>query len=84
MANRIHHMCIDVRGVLGCNKNMLKKLFVDNETGKFLTADEAREHLMDCLSEGKEVIPFGEPCEGFSYKTGCPGHTPSPQSGEIK
>lgn len=24
--------------------------------------------------EGKRVIPIGEPCEGFSYQDGCPGH----------
>ncbi len=24
--------------------------------------------------EGVKVIPFGEPCEGFSYQTGCSGH----------
>lgn len=24
--------------------------------------------------QGKKVLPFGDPCDGFSYETGCPGH----------
>lgn len=38
------------------------------------TGDDVREFLLDCLSEGKEVIPMGTPCEGFDFKKGCPGH----------
>lgn len=72
---RIHHMCIDVRGALRWGNKLLKKLFVDKETGKYLTPQEAKEHLLDLLSEGKRVIPFGEPCEGFDYVNGCPGHS---------
>lgn len=68
-----YHCHVDVRGLLNRPKNKLKKLFTkDDDT--YLTPDEAREHLMDELSEGKEVLPFGEPCEGFNYKKGCPGH----------
>jgi hypothetical protein len=29
---------------------------------------------MDELVRGHDVIPMGEPCEGFDYKKGCPGH----------
>jgi hypothetical protein len=29
---------------------------------------------MDELVRGHEVIPCGEPCKGFDYKKGCPGH----------
>lgn len=67
------HLCISVRGALNWPKSRLKHFFVDNETGKQLTPDQAREYLMDMLSEGKEVIPVGE-CDNFDYKTGCKGH----------
>lgn len=62
------HMCIDVRGVLRWKDRDLKKLFTGGN------ATEIREHLMDKLADGWEVIPFGKECEGFDRKTGCPGH----------
>lgn len=68
------HMCLDVRGALMWPNSKLKHLFVNNETGKKLTATEAKEHLMQKLSEGWEVLPLGKMCEGFDKKTGCPGH----------
>lgn len=67
------HMCIDIRGILNWPKKNLKGLFIRSD-GKSCTSQEARDYLMDRLSEGKKVIPFGAPCEGFSYETGCPGH----------
>ena len=66
------HVCLSIRGALKWPKRLLKGLF-QYEDGRTMSADEAREHLMDMLSEGKEVLPMGE-CEGFSFKTGCPGH----------
>jgi hypothetical protein len=50
---------------------LLKGLQVD---GKPSTPDRVREALMDELAKGHELVPFGEPCEGFDYKSGCPGH----------
>ncbi len=44
------------------------------EDGTYLTYEETKQHLYDCLAEGKEKLSFGEPCEGFDYKKGCPGH----------
>jgi len=35
---------------------------------------ELRSWFADMLCDGIKMIPIGEPCEGFSYKTGCPGH----------
>jgi hypothetical protein len=70
---KVVHMCIDIRGVLNWPKKNLRGLFKKSD-GKSCTSQEARDYLMDRLSEGKKVIPFGAPCEGFSYETGCPGH----------
>ena len=72
MSGRIVHMCLDIRGALGWPKSKLRGLLV-HDTGKKATADEAREFLLDCVAEGKRVLPMGE-CDGFSYETGCPGH----------
>lgn len=72
----IYHCHVSVRGFINGPKNRLKKLF-SKDDGTYLTPDEAREHLMDELSEGKEVLPFGTACEGFDYKKGCPGHETS-------
>jgi hypothetical protein len=68
------HVSLSVRGALHWKDRELKNLLANQETGQMLTAAEAREALMDELAQGHEMIPFGEPCDGFSYKTGCPGH----------
>lgn len=72
---RTMHFAQSVRGALRWDRRMMKRMassiIVD---GKPLqTADEVREFFMDCLAAGKELLPMG-PCEGFDYKTGCPGH----------
>jgi len=68
-------MHLNVRGAIkNMNRRDLASLFVD-DTGRKLSADEAKEYLLDQLSAGREVIPFGPPCEGFDYAgAGCPGH----------
>lgn len=35
---------------------------------------EYRSMLAELLADGIKCLPVGEPCEGFSYQTGCPGH----------
>lgn len=73
----ILHVSVAVRGMLRWPKIMLRGAFKDPKTGRYLTADEAREHLMDLLASGVEVLPFaGEACVGFDPKKGCPGHRP--------
>jgi hypothetical protein len=77
---RTFHVHLSIRGYLrGATKRELGQLFEDGN-GRQLSADEAREHLMDLLAQGKEVIPLGETCEGFDFSgNGCPGHlTDSP------
>lgn len=39
-----------------------------------MTPREVKAAFIDELLKGHELIPFGDPCEGFDYKTGCPGH----------
>ncbi len=75
--SRTIHCCLDVRGAL---KNMTRRQLADlfrHDDGSRATSDEAKEHLMDAISKGYQVLPFGPPCEGFSYQTGCPGHQQS-------
>lgn len=67
------HMCANVRGLLSWSNAKLHGMFVD-ESGRKMTGAECREALLDALSEGKEVLPIGPVCEGFDYKSGCPGH----------
>jgi len=69
------HVHLDVRGALrDLKKSQLKGLF-RFEDGRACTAEEAREHLCECLAQGKNVLPFGPPCEGFDFAGGgCPGH----------
>lgn len=66
-----YHCCQSVRGALN-NWSKNEWASVASENG--LTPDQLKERFRIMEFEGKEVIPFGDPCEGFSYKTGCPGH----------
>lgn len=78
------HMSLSVRGALRWPKRKLR-IFTDPATGRPADPDAAREWLMDQLALGHEVIPLtGEPCEGFDFKTGCPGHRkPEPTREEV-
>jgi len=70
----IYHVCLDIRGALtNWPKKKFNKMLVNNETGKYLTASEAKEQLLQWLSEGKEVLPMSK-CDNFDYKKGCQGH----------
>lgn len=70
MAKTIH-VCLSVRGALR-QKNFAG---FQHDDGRQMTAREAENALFDELAKGHEVIPLTtDPCEGFDYKTGCPGH----------
>ena len=81
MKTRIH-MSIDVRGMMislaSSNKKDRKRaanLFTHN--GEAATPEQVMKFLQDHLAQGHEVIPLrGQPCEGWSWKKGCPGHRP--------
>lgn len=71
------HTCISIRGMLHTYTAKDWRLFArycTNDDGTKATPYEAKESVLDLLSKGHEYIPIGEPCEGFSPKTGCPGH----------
>lgn len=66
------HCSLSVRGALRWPQKRLRGLLTD-ESGRSLPPREAREALMQMLSEGVELLSFGD-CDGFDPKTGCPGH----------
>lgn len=81
MRTRIH-VCQSIRGAS-------PNWSVDDYASAFRHADgrpvsptEAKMALMDELAKGHEVLPYG-PCEGFDFKTGCPGHR-IPDEDEVK
>jgi len=76
------HICLDIRGFL--KSHMLSGEFdgmFRDDDGRKLTADEAKDMLLDQLVLGRKVLPYGQ-CEGFSYETGCPGHE-DPESSPV-
>ena len=67
--NRTVHICQSIDGALkNWDKNIWKLAFPETDWRVSKKWFELQKH------EGKKVIPSGEPCEGFSYQTGCPGH----------
>lgn len=69
---RTVHCCVDIEGVLRWSDSDLSKLFT--EDGQRKPGRYVRDWLRLQLANGKRVLPMGDPCEGFSYLTGCPGH----------
>ena len=71
------HCCVSVRWMLGWTRSEAKRKMrgVNRPDGTaFASVDEFRNALMDMLANGTDVLPLGEKCEGWSPKTGCPGH----------
>lgn len=70
-----YHVCQSVRGAL---MNWTKRDWKRNlrhDDGRPCTEWEAKKFMLDQLALGREVIPLtNPPCDGFDYKTGCPGH----------
>ena len=66
----IHH-CQSVDGALkNWDRYQWKAVAEDNG----MSIERAKFEFKKYQYEGKKVIPIHEPCEGFSYQTGCPGH----------
>jgi hypothetical protein len=73
-------MCISVRGMLHWSEAETRrnlKSITKNDGTRYVSVAEFKNSLMDELAAGHEKLPLGEPCEGFDYKHGCPGHETS-------
>lgn len=68
---RTIHFCQSVSGAL---RNWSKKDWDMNGAENNMSGAALKERFRIMEFEGKKVIPIGEPCEGFSYTDGCPGH----------
>jgi hypothetical protein len=77
VADTTFHVALSVRGSLkNSSRRELGSMFSNSKTGRRLTADEAKDVLLDHLAKGHEVIPLATACEGFDYTGGgCPGHS---------
>jgi hypothetical protein len=67
------HMCMVVKGALRQTDRELEGL-IDDDDGHPVSGTVARAWLKIQAYQGREVVPFGEACDGFDFKTGCPGH----------
>lgn len=65
------HICQSVSGAI---KNWDKKTWQAIAKDNNMTVEAIKERFRIYEFEGKKVIPIGDPCEGFSYQDGCPGH----------
>lgn len=70
------HLCVSIKGALLLTPEEFHKeyhgIFSDGN-GRVLSDGEARDVLMEELSKGHRVIPFGE-CDNFDFQKGCLGH----------
>jgi hypothetical protein len=72
------HVCLDVAGFLAQSDRELRRCLRSITRGdgsRFPDVRALRAAFLEELAQGHKVIPMGKPCEGFSYETGCPGHT---------
>ncbi|WP_321895971.1 hypothetical protein [Paraburkholderia heleia] len=79
---RSFHMCLDVRGALtNWSKRDFRNMF-KHDDGRTMTPDEAKAELLEQLSQGHNLIPFGK-CDNFDHKEhGCLGHPVERASGD--
>lgn len=71
------HMCVSVRGMLNWSPAETRrqiKSITKSDGSRYQSIGEFRNALLDEIAAGHEVLPLGDKCEGFDYKTGCPGH----------
>lgn len=64
------HCCLDIEGFLNqARRDPRLAGSIFKNTG----SQEAIRILEENLAIGRKVLPFAD-CEGFDYRTGCPGH----------
>lgn len=70
-----HHVHLDTKGTILNFKAREWRNVVRRSAGEpFMTPAEVKAWLLDELAIGHTALPFGTPCEGFSFTKGCPGH----------
>lgn len=71
------HLSVNIKGVLKLSPRDFHKQWggvFEDDNGRTLSDDEARDRLMDELQLGHRVIPCGD-CDNFDYAgLGCRGH----------
>ena len=73
----VHHVCLSIEGALKTfTRRDWENIAKDNGMGG---PDYAKWEFQNMHRDGLKVLPFGKPCEGFSYQTGCPGHPKEPK-----
>ena len=78
MSRTTHHMGVSLTGIIRQDGRSLRRFMkgFSHDDGKpFTSVSEFRSALTDLVSSGVLMIPIGEKCEGWSDKTGCPGHS---------
>jgi len=72
----IIHTSVDVRGALLAPYADQRRVYdtLTHDGRPCGSVDEYRAALADLLAQGVQRLPIGDPCEGFSHETGCPGH----------
>ncbi len=71
------HEFLSVRRALRQNIELRSKrgLWLIGDDGHTMDREKAINVFMDTLAAGIEYLPLSnKPCEGWSDKTGCPGH----------
>jgi len=71
------HCQLDVCGLATFNDEDLRSLLpslTDGDGQHFRDVHSLRTRLVDLLRKGIFYMPFGQPCDGWDPKTGCPGH----------
>lgn len=83
---RVIHTGVSVRWMLGWDRAETKRQLknIKRPDGSSYTIEEFRDACCDMIAAGTEVVPIGQICEGWSPKTGCPGHEESEESSEGK
>jgi hypothetical protein len=73
---KTYHVTLDIRSALKWPDRKLGKMLVRESDGVQLTADQAREHLIECLRQGFDSMPC---CDNYDDKGRCQGH-PTPRA----
>lgn len=75
-----HHVCQSVEGAL---KNWKSREWKSVAASNDMTIAEVKQFFKNQSALGRRVIPIGEPCAGFSFESGCPGHPEELESRKV-